>query len=175
MKDPSAIGKLLAKRIEAIAAMPGTEQSKLLLEKRLEALLNEIALTSGVPLHKWDSDIWKSKCKDAFRIILQFMEEEGDRLDVVASLQAAEQQRRTSDRNRVRDRPDQIKKRAFHKVVRAKLGNYSTITAAAEAFWMWPEFNMFPFSTILKWVREIWIKPIKKGRPKKEINKRKKL
>ena len=60
-KDTDTQAKILIQKMEEMRLEVATARGKLL-ANRIDIVLHEIALASGVPMYEWDLDQWEAKC-----------------------------------------------------------------------------------------------------------------
>lgn len=130
-------------------------------------ILDAIAEDFGLPVTEWGISEWKAIAQT----ILTEKVELGLRHDAAKwanSEMVAELMRRIRhDKDRIKNRPDQVDKRAFQEAVKANIDSYTVKAEAIRDLRIKPQFEQYPDTTLRDWLKDIWDKPIKSGRPKK--------
>lgn len=73
--------------------------------------------------------------------------------------------KKQNDKQRVSSRIDQVDKRAFQEAVTANIDDYHTKADAIRD--LQKQYSKYPEKTLRGWIKDVWNKPIKPGRPHK--------
>lgn len=73
------------------------------------------------------------------------------------------------DKERIKDRQDQIDKRAFQEAVTLNIADYTTKADAIRDLRIKPQFEKYGDNILRSWMSpDVWTKPTKRGAPKKK-------
>lgn len=132
-----------------------------------EKYLREIEKEFKLAIDKWDVIEWKavvsaliSKYQEQEFLLSVFDDMGKEFFDEI-------KHRRQQNKDRIFNRKDQVDKRAFQEAVRIGMEDYATKAAAIKDLNVKPQFSEYSNEILRGWLKLIWNKPIKVGRPKK--------
>lgn len=132
-----------------------------------QKILDEIAKDFECPVREWGKSEWKAVAMTILteKVELGFKHETTK--EIAAEMFAECKRRRKQDKERIANRSDQIDMRAFQECVKVNISEYATKAEAIRDMRANAEFEVYPDSTLRAWLKDIWSKPTKPGRPKK--------
>jgi hypothetical protein len=139
-----------------------------LFESQADNLITSIILNSGKPENDWTVLDWKVLSQT---IAINYFSQR-HKLTTYESvgndLADKYRHRKNQDKDRIKNRKDQIDKRAFQKAIAANINDYKNKADAIRDLRANLQFAEYPDNTLRDWLKEIWNKPTKRGRPRKD-------
>jgi len=132
-----------------------------------QKILDALAKDFECPVKEWGKIEWKAVAMTILteKVELGFNHETA--MEVAGEMFAECKRRIKQDKDRIAGRPDQIDKRAFQESVKANISEYATKGDAIRDMRANAKYEDYPDSTLRGWLKDIWDKPTKPGRPKK--------
>ena len=138
-----------------------------LFESRADELINSTISKSGKSETEWTTSDWKEFSRE---LTVKYLSQEHK----LAAIEAVGnhfvekyRSKKVQDIKRIENRPDQKDKRAFQEAVMTNIESYERKADAIRDLKIKPEFEIYPDATLRRWLKDIWKKPTKPGRPKK--------
>jgi hypothetical protein len=154
-RDIHTQAKILVQKTEEMRLTTGTIRGELL-ARRVDMVLQEIESTTGVSMHEWSLNQWKTTCRTVLGLALEIMEEQDEKKHEINRLIVEQSNQRAANRRRIWDRPDQVAKRAYQKAVTMNRDAYKTKADAIRDLRIKPQFADYPDSTLRRWLTDIW-------------------
>lgn len=160
----------MGKSIGALSSIGKTEahQKEISLKKRVDNFINDIASDLGHPINEWDVYSWKKFSRSILGALLEEIDKHDDTKFVLQYQLKEVMRRQMDDKKRIESRPDQIDKRDFQKAVMENINGYKNKADAIRDQRANSQFADYPDETLRNWLKDIWNKPTKRGRPRKD-------
>lgn len=145
----------------------GNEPDFYLFSYQVNKILDTIAKDFECPVKEWGIIEWKSVAKTILFEKVKLELEHEAVIDFSTDMLVEIKRRRKLDKDRIKNRPDQVDKRAFQDAVKINIEDYPRKADAIRDLKIKPQFADYPDSTLRNWLKDIWNKPTKRGASKK--------
>jgi hypothetical protein len=138
-------------------------------EAEADKLINSMILSTGKPEIEWDALDWKI----AARVLAKEFIAQNKELHVFTKVgnHLADEfgRRKAQDKDRIANRKDQVDMRDFQNTVKMFIDDYETKADAIRDLRIKPQFSDYSDKTLREWLKPVWDKPTRNGRPKKTM------